>query len=81
MIWMAMELLEGESLRERLLREGAVRPALALEWSAQCADGLQAAHDAAPVPVAKPTPKPVVKPKPTTKKPCADELFPAVPCK
>ena len=46
LIWMAMELLEGESLRERLLREGAVRPALALEWTAQCADGLQAAHDA-----------------------------------
>ena len=46
LIWMAMELLEGESLRERLLREGAVRPALALEWTAQCSDGLQAAHDA-----------------------------------
>ncbi|MCA9624184.1 MAG: serine/threonine protein kinase, partial [Myxococcales bacterium] len=40
------ELLEGESLRERLMREGAVRPALALEWVAQCADGVQAAHDA-----------------------------------
>jgi serine/threonine-protein kinase len=46
LIWMAMELLEGESLRERLLREGALRPALALEWVAQCADGVQAAHDA-----------------------------------
>ncbi len=46
LIWMAMELLEGESLRERLVREGALRPALALEWAAQVADGIQAVHDA-----------------------------------
>lgn len=46
MIWMAMELLEGESLRERLMREGAVRPAMALTWAAQIAEGIQAAHDA-----------------------------------
>jgi serine/threonine protein kinase len=46
LIWMAMELLEGESLRERLSREGAIRPALALEWAAQIADGIQAAHEA-----------------------------------
>jgi serine/threonine protein kinase len=46
MIWMAMELLDGESLRERLIREGAVRMGLALDWAAQVADGVQAAHDA-----------------------------------
>jgi serine/threonine-protein kinase len=46
LIWMAMELLEGESLRERLVREGAVRPALALEWAAQTAEGVDAAHAA-----------------------------------
>jgi serine/threonine protein kinase len=46
LIWMAMELLEGESLRERLVREGAVRPAMALEWIAQAAEGVQTAHDA-----------------------------------
>jgi len=45
MIWMAMELLEGESLRERLVREGAIRPGLALRWAAAVAEGLQAAHD------------------------------------
>jgi serine/threonine-protein kinase len=45
-IWMAMELLDGESLRERIVREGALRPSLALNWAAQVADGLQAAHDA-----------------------------------
>ncbi len=46
LIWMAMELCEGESLRERLMREGVVRPAMALEWAAQIADGVQVAHDA-----------------------------------
>jgi eukaryotic-like serine/threonine-protein kinase len=44
LIWMAMELLEGESFRERLHREGAIRPGLALEWTAQVADGVHAAH-------------------------------------
>ncbi len=46
MIWMAMELLDGESLRERMVREASVRPSLAFEWTAQAADGVQAAHDA-----------------------------------
>ncbi len=46
MIWMAMELLEGESLRERLSREGAVRPRLAFGWASQAATGLQVVHDA-----------------------------------
>jgi eukaryotic-like serine/threonine-protein kinase len=45
-IWMAMELLDGESLRERLEREGATRPDLALEWGAQIADGLDVVHRA-----------------------------------
>lgn len=44
LIWMAMELLEGESLRERIHREGAVRPGLALSWAAAVAEGLEAAH-------------------------------------
>ena len=43
---MAMELLDGESLRERLMREGALRPELVLDWAAQVADGLAEAHDA-----------------------------------
>ncbi len=44
LIWMAMELLEGESLRERVHREGAVRPGLALGWASAVAEGLEAAH-------------------------------------
>ena len=44
LIWMAMELLEGESLRERIHREGAVRPGLALSWAAAVAEGLEVAH-------------------------------------
>ena len=43
LIWMAMELLSGESLRERLLR-GAVPVAQALDWAVQIADGVAAAQ-------------------------------------
>ncbi len=46
MIWMAMELLEGESLRERLSRESSVPPRLAFGWASQVATGLQVVHDA-----------------------------------
>jgi serine/threonine-protein kinase len=44
-IWMAMELLDGRSLREHLRERHTVPLAQALDWGAQIADGLQAAHD------------------------------------
>lgn len=41
---LAMELVEGESLRALLSREGPLPPARALELARQAAEGLQAAH-------------------------------------
>jgi serine/threonine-protein kinase len=44
--FIVMELLDGESLGERLAREQRLPPAEAAEIVAQAAEGLQAAHDA-----------------------------------
>jgi serine/threonine protein kinase/Tol biopolymer transport system component len=38
------ELLEGETLRDRLTESGAIPPRKALEWATQIAQGLAAAH-------------------------------------
>jgi eukaryotic-like serine/threonine-protein kinase len=43
--FLVMELLEGATLRERL-REGPIPPRKAVEWAAQLARGVAAAHDA-----------------------------------
>ncbi|MBW2263493.1 MAG: serine/threonine protein kinase [Deltaproteobacteria bacterium] len=43
--FIAMELLEGEDLRSKLSREGALPPAQAIPLMLQVCDGLQAAHD------------------------------------
>jgi serine/threonine-protein kinase len=44
--FIVMELLDGESLAERLARDPGLPPAEAAEIVAQAAEGLQAAHDA-----------------------------------
>jgi len=44
--FIVLELLDGESLAERLQREGSLPPAQAAQIVAEAADGLQAAHDA-----------------------------------
>jgi eukaryotic-like serine/threonine-protein kinase len=44
--FIVMELLDGESLAQRLARDGVLPPAEAAEIVAQAAEGLQAAHDA-----------------------------------
>jgi len=43
--FIAMEMLEGEDLRSKLLREGALSPAQAVPIALQVCDALQAAHD------------------------------------
>ncbi|MFZ5894839.1 MAG: serine/threonine protein kinase [Myxococcota bacterium] len=43
--WLAMELLEGESLEEYLAHEGALSPSAALELLEQIAHAIAAAHD------------------------------------
>ncbi len=43
--FIAMELLEGEDLRSKLYREGAIPPSQAIPLILQVCDGLQAAHD------------------------------------
>jgi serine/threonine-protein kinase len=43
--FIAMELLEGEDLRSKLYREGALPPSQAIPLILQVCDGLQAAHD------------------------------------
>src|SRR4051812_23227779 len=42
--YIVTELLQGESLRERLSK-GAISVAVALDWAAQMAHGLAAAHE------------------------------------
>jgi eukaryotic-like serine/threonine-protein kinase len=44
--FIVMELLDGESLAQRVAREGALPPTEAAEIVGQAAEGLQAAHDA-----------------------------------
>jgi serine/threonine-protein kinase len=42
--YLVMELLEGESLRALLEREGRLQPSVALDYTLQMLDGLEAAH-------------------------------------
>jgi serine/threonine protein kinase len=44
--WIAMELLEGESLRARMAREPKVQLEQALDWMEQALDALAAVHEA-----------------------------------
>jgi eukaryotic-like serine/threonine-protein kinase len=46
MVWMLMELLEGESLSRLLGRQGRLSPLLALQIASEAAWGLDAAHEA-----------------------------------
>ena len=46
MVWMLMELLEGESLSRLLGRQGRLSPLLALRIASEAAWGLDAAHEA-----------------------------------
>jgi serine/threonine protein kinase len=45
LIYLAMELIDGESLRAVLQRRGALAPPRSVRLLRQCADALQAAHD------------------------------------
>lgn len=44
-VYAVSELVDGESLRDRIRTRGAIRPIQAVEWMIQVTEGLSAAHD------------------------------------